>query len=47
MTANELRTMRAKRTRAFALLQKRTESDRIVIGGIGDENDTQKRNAYN
>ena len=47
MTANELRIMHAKRTRAFALLQKRTESDRIVIGGMDNENDTKKRNAYN
>ncbi len=36
-----------KHTRAFILLQKRTESDRIVIGGMNDENDTQKGNAYN
>lgn len=36
-----------KRTRAFYLLQKRTESDRIVIGGMDNENDPQKRNAYN
>lgn len=27
--------------------KKRTESDRIVIGGMDDENDTKKRNAYN
>lgn len=33
--------------RAFILLQKRTESDRIIIGGMDDENDTKKRNAYN
>lgn len=37
----------AKHTRAFILLQKRTENDRIVIGGMDDENDTKKRNAYN
>ena len=36
-----------KHTRAFILLQKRTRSDRIVIGGMDDENDTKKRNAYN
>lgn len=36
-----------KHTRAFVLLQKRTGSDRIVIGGMDDENDTKKRNAYN
>lgn len=36
-----------KHTRAFVALQKRTESDRIVIGGMDDENDTKKRNAYN
>ena len=29
------------------LLQKRTESDRIDIGGIENENNTKKRNAYN
>lgn len=37
----------AKHTRAFILLQKRTCSDNIIIGGVDDENDTQKRNAYN
>lgn len=37
----------ATHTRAFILLQKRTESDRIIIGGMDDENDTKKRNAYN
>lgn len=36
-----------KHTRAFVLLQKRTESDKIVIGGMDNENDTKKRNAYN
>ena len=36
-----------KHTRAFVALQKRTESDGIVIGGMDDENDTKKRNAYN
>ena len=30
------------RVRLF-YLQKRTESDRIVIGGMDDENDTKKR----
>ena len=36
-----------KHTRAFIMLRKRTESDRIVIGGMDNENDTKKRNAYN
>ena len=36
-----------KRTRAFDILHKRTESDKIVIGGMDNENDTKKRNAYN
>ena len=36
-----------KHTRAFIWLQKRTKSDRIVIGGMDNENDTKKRNAYN
>lgn len=35
-----------KHTRAFAILKKHTEGDNIVIGGIDDENDTKKRNAY-
>lgn len=35
-----------KHTRAFAILKKHTEGDNIVIGGIKDENDTKKRNAY-
>lgn len=39
--------MTSKRTRAFILLQKRTKGDRIVIGGMDNENDTKKRNAYN
>lgn len=38
--------MKNKRTRAFALLNKHTGSDKIVIGGMKDENDTKKRNAY-
>ena len=37
----------AKHTRAFILLPKRTCGDNIIIGGVDDENDTQKRNAYN
>ena len=36
-----------KHTRAFVALKKRTESDRIVIGGMDDEIDTKKRNTYN
>ena len=36
-----------KHTRAFILLPKRTCGDNIIIGGVDDENDTQKRNAYN
>jgi len=36
-----------KRTRAFILLQKRTEGVRIVTGGMDYENNTKKRNAYN
>lgn len=37
----------AKHTRAFVVLQERTGSDKIVIGGMDDENDTKKGNAYN
>ena len=36
-----------KHTRAFVTLRKRTGSAKIVIGGMDDENDTKKRNAYN
>jgi len=52
MEKNEIEVMKIKqthdkRTRAFILLQKRTGSDKIIIGGMDDENDTKKRNAYN
>lgn len=36
-----------KHTRVFVMLQKRTRSDKIVIGGMDDENDTKKGNTYN
>ena len=35
-----------KHTRAFVSLKKHTEGDKIVIGGIKDENDTKKGNTY-
>ena len=52
MEKNEIEVMKIeqthdKHTRVFILLQKRTGSDKIIIGGMDDENDTKKRNAYN
>ena len=52
MEKNEIEVMKIeqthdRRTRVLILLQKRTGSDNIIIGGMDDENDTKKRNAYN